>query len=127
MAKNTYGTGCFTLMNTGAHSIRCKSGLLTSVAWSLDGQTTYALEGSAFNAGSAIQWLRDECGVIRTAHDVDLLAESIPDNRGVYFVPAFTGLGAPYWDSEARGCFFGLTRGSGKAELSRARPGGHRL
>ena len=120
MAKNTYGTGCFTLMNTGAHSIRCKSGLLTSVAWSLDGQTTYALEGSAFNAGSAIQWLRDECGVIRTAHDVDLLAESIPDNRGVYFVPAFTGLGAPYWDSEARGCFFGLTRGSGKAELSRA-------
>ena len=120
MAKNTYGTGCFTLMNTGAHSIRCDSGLLTSVAWSLDGQVTYALEGSAFNAGSAIQWLRDECGVIATAHDVDLLAESIPDNRGVYFVPAFTGLGAPYWDSEARGCFFGLTRGAGKAELSRA-------
>ena len=120
MAKNTYGTGCFTLMNTGSHSVRCDSGLLTSVAWSLGGQVTYALEGSAFNAGSAIQWLRDECGVIATAHDVDLLAESIPDNRGVYFVPAFTGLGAPYWDSYARGCFFGLTRGSGKAELSRA-------
>ena len=120
MAKNTYGTGCFTLMNTGAHSIRSKSGLLTSVAWTINGQTTYALEGSAFNAGSAIQWLRDECGVIATAHDVDILAESIGDNGGVYFVPAFTGLGAPYWDSYARGCFFGLTRGAGKAELSRA-------
>lgn len=120
MAKNTYGTGCFTLMNTGTHSIRSKSGLLTSVAWSLNGQVTYALEGSAFNAGSAIQWLRDQCGVIATAHDVDILAESIPDNRGVYFVPAFTGLGAPYWDSYARGSFFGLTRGCGKAELSRA-------
>lgn len=120
MAKNTYGTGCFTLMNTGSHSIRCDSGLLTSVAWSLDGKVTYALEGSAFNAGSAIQWLRDQCGVIATAHDVDILAESIPNNGGVYFVPAFTGLGAPYWDSYARGSFFGLTRGSGKAELSRA-------
>ena len=120
MAKNTYGTGCFTLMNTGPHSIRSRSGLLTSVGWSLDGQVTYVLEGSAFNAGSAIQWLRDECGVIATAHEVDILAESIPDNRGVYFVPAFTGLGAPYWDSYARGSFFGLTRGSGRAELSRA-------
>lgn len=120
MAKNTYGTGCFTLMNTGSHSIRCDSGLLTSVAWSIGGKVTYALEGSAFNAGSAIQWLRDQCGVIATAHDVDILAESIPDNGGVYFVPAFTGLGAPYWDSYARGSFFGLTRGSGKAELSRA-------
>ncbi len=120
MAKNTYGTGCFTLMNTGSHSVRCRSGLLTSVAWSLNGQVTYALEGSAFNAGSAIQWLRDGCGVIATAHDVDILAESITDNGGVYFVPAFTGLGAPYWDSYARGSFFGLTRGSGKAELSRA-------
>lgn len=120
MAKNTYGTGCFTLMNTGSHSIRCNSGLLTSVAWSIGGTVTYALEGSAFNAGSAIQWLRDQCGVIATSHDVDILAESIPDNGGVYFVPAFTGLGAPYWDSYARGSFFGLTRGSGKAELSRA-------
>ena len=120
MAKNTYGTGCFTLMNTGRHSIRCDSGLLTSVAWSIGGEVTYALEGSAFNAGSAIQWLRDQCGVIATSHDVDILAESIPDNGGVYFVPAFTGLGAPYWDSYARGSFFGLTRGSGKAELSRA-------
>ena len=120
MAKNTYGTGCFTLMNTGSHSIRCDSGLLTSVAWSIGGKVTYALEGSAFNAGSAIQWLRDQCGVIATSHDVDILAESIPNNGGVYFVPAFTGLGAPYWDSYARGSFFGLTRGSGKAELSRA-------
>ncbi len=120
MAKNTYGTGCFTLMNTGSHSIRSASGLLTSVAWSLNGQVTYALEGSAFNAGSAIQWLRDQCGVIAASHDVDILAESIPDNGGVYFVPAFTGLGAPYWDSYARGSFFGLTRGAGKAHLSRA-------
>ena len=120
MAKNTYGTGCFTLMNTGSHSIRCDSGLLTSVAWSIGGKVTYALEGSAFNAGSAIQWLRDQCGVIATSHDVDILAESIPNNGGVYFVPAFTGLGAPYWDSYARGSFFGLTRGSGKAELCRA-------
>ena len=120
MAKNTYGTGCFTLMNTGRHSIRCDSGLLTCVAWSIGEEVTYALEGSAFNAGSAIQWLRDQCGVIATSHDVDILAESIPDNGGVYFVPAFTGLGAPYWDSYARGSFFGLTRGSGKAELSRA-------
>lgn len=120
MAKNTYGTGCFTLVNTGSRSIRSKSGLLTSVAWSLGGETTYVLEGSAFNAGSAIQWLRDECGIISHAHEVDILAESLPDNRGVYFVPAFTGLGAPYWDSYARGSFFGLTRGSGRAEMSRA-------
>lgn len=120
MAKNTYGTGCFTLMNTGGESVRDKNGLLTSVGWSVNGETAYVLEGSAFNAGSAIQWLRDECGMLRTAHDVDILAESIPDNRGVYFVPAFTGLGAPYWDHAARGCFFGLTRGCGRAEFSRA-------
>lgn len=120
MAKNTYGTGCFTLMNTGGESVRDKNGLLTSVGWSINGETSYVLEGSAFNAGSAIQWLRDECGMLETAHDVDILAGSIPDNRGVYFVPAFTGLGAPYWDSAARGCFFGLTRGCGRAEFSRA-------
>lgn len=119
-AKNTYGTGCFTLMNTGRESVRSKSGLLTSVGWSFGGETVYVLEGSAFNAGSAIQWLRDECGILQTAHDADILAESIADNRGVYFVPAFTGLGAPYWDPAARGCFFGLTRGCGRAELSRA-------
>lgn len=120
MAKNTYGTGCFTLMNAGNDSVRSKNGLLTSVAWSLGGKTTYALEGSAFNAGSCVQWLRDECGLITTSYESGILAQSIPNNRGVYFVPAFTGLGAPYWNSEARGSFFGLTRGSGKAELCRA-------
>lgn len=119
-AKNTYGTGCFTLMNIGRKSVRSNYGLLTSVAWSLDGKPTYALEGSAFNAGSAIQWLRDSVGMVATAHECDILAESIDSTGGVYFVPAFTGLGAPYWDMYARGSFFGLTRGSGKAELARA-------
>ncbi len=119
-AKNTYGTGCFTLLNTGTNSVRSHQGLLTSVAWSLNGQTTYALEGSAFNAGSAIQWLRDECHIIAAAHECDVLAESLPSNEGVYFVPAFTGLGAPYWDVDARGSFFGLTRGSGAAHMCRA-------
>ena len=119
-AKNTYGTGCFTLLNTGANSVRSQKGLLTSVAWSLNDKVTYALEGSAFNAGSAIQWLRDECKIIAAAHECDIQAESLADNEGVYFVPAFTGLGAPYWDVDARGSFFGLTRGSGKAHLCRA-------
>ena len=120
MAKNTYGTGCFTLMNVGSDRVRSKNGLLTSVGWSIGGKTTYVLEGSAFNAGSAIQWLRDEVNLITTAHEADLLAETLNDNQGVYFVPAFTGLGAPYWDSEARGCFLGLTRGSDRAVLCRA-------
>ena len=120
MAKNTYGTGCFTLMNVGARRVRSQNGLLTSVGWSINGETTYVLEGSAFNAGSAIQWLRDEAGLVTTAHETDLLAETLKDNQGVYFVPAFTGLGAPYWDSGARGCFFGLTRGTDKAVLCRA-------
>ena len=119
-AKNTYGTGCFTLLNTGSTSVRSHKGLLTSVAWSLNGETTYALEGSAFNAGSAIQWLRDECKIIAAAHECDVQAESLSNNEGVYFVPAFTGLGAPYWDVNARGSFFGLTRGSGKAHMCRA-------
>lgn len=119
-AKNTYGTGCFTLMNIGQKSVRSNYGLLTSVAWSLNGTPTYALEGSAFNAGSAIQWLRDSVGMVATAHECDILAESVDSTGGVYFVPAFTGLGAPYWDMYARGSFFGLTRGSGKAELARA-------
>lgn len=90
------------------------------MAWSLNGETTYALEGSAFNAGSAIQWLRDECHIIAAAHECDLQAESLSSNDGVYFVPAFTGLGAPYWDVDARGSFFGLTRGTGKAHMCRA-------
>lgn len=120
MVKNTYGTGCFTLMNIGENNIRSANGLLTTIAWSVGGKVTYALEGSAFNAGSAIQWFRDECGMISSASEIDVLAESVASTQGVYFVPAFTGLGAPYWDSYARGSFFGLTRGSGKAEMARS-------
>lgn len=118
--KNTYGTGCFTLMNLGGRSTRSANGLLTSVAWSLGGKTTYALEGSVFNAGSSIQWIRDELGIIQTAHECDILAESVPDNGGVYLVSAFTGLGAPYWDMYARGALLGLTRGATRAHLCRA-------
>ncbi|MBO5109176.1 MAG: glycerol kinase GlpK [Clostridia bacterium] len=119
-AKNTYGTGCFTLMNVGSNRVRSSRGLVTSVAWALDGKVTYALEGSAFNAGAAIQWLRDELGLISTARECDVLAESVEDTGGVYFVPAFTGLGAPYWDMYARGVLCGLTRGSTKAHIARA-------
>ena len=119
-AKNTFGTGCFTLLNIGENSVRSHHGLLTSVAWTLNGETSYALEGSAFHAGSAIQWLRDECHVIAAAHECDIQAETLSGNDGVYFVPAFTGLGAPYWDVNARGSFFGLTRGTGKAHMCRA-------
>ena len=120
MAKNTYGTGCFTLMNLGGKRVTSHSGLVTTVGWRLGGETTYVLEGSVFNAGSAIQWLRDEAGIVAAAHETDILAEKAPDNQGVYFVPAFTGLGAPYWDPDARGCFFGLTRGTDKAVLCRS-------
>lgn len=119
-AKNTYGTGCFTLMNIGETPVRSKNRLLTSVAWTLNGRTAYALEGSVFNAGSAINWLRDELGIISVPHECDELAESVPDNGGVYFVPAFTGLGAPHWDMYARGTVTGLTRGSTKAHIARA-------
>ena len=119
-AKNTYGTGCFTLLNVGGKPVMSASGLVTSVAWCIDSRTTYAMEGSVFNAGSAIKWLRDELGIIEVPHDVDILAESVPDNGGVYFVPAFTGLGAPYWDMYARGTILGLTRGSSRAHISRA-------
>ncbi|MBQ9044778.1 MAG: glycerol kinase GlpK [Oscillospiraceae bacterium] len=119
-AKNTYGTGCFTLMNTGDRSVRSASGLLTTVAWSVDGKTTYALEGSVFNAGSSIQWLRDELQLISTSRECDELAESVEDNGGVYLVSAFTGLGAPRWDMYARGTIVGLTRGSKKAHIARA-------
>ncbi len=118
--KNTYGTGCFTLTNLGESFGRAENGLLTSVGWSLGGKTVYVLEGSVFNAGSAIQWLRDELGLIKTARECDVLAESVPDNNGVYMVPAFTGLGAPYWDMYARGAVMGLTRGAGRAHLCRA-------
>ena len=119
-AKNTYGTGCFTLMNTADQSIRSKNGLLTSIAWSLDEKVTYALEGSVFNAGSSIQWLRDGLGLIESAHECDILAESVQDNGGVYLVSAFTGLGAPQWDMYARGTLVGITRGTTKAHIARA-------
>ena len=119
-AKNTYGTGCFTLMNIGDTPVRSRAGLVTTVGWSLNGETTYALEGSVFNAGSAIQWLRDELQVISTSHECDILAESVPDSGGIYLVPAFTGLGAPYWDMYARGCVVGITRGTTKAHFARA-------
>ncbi|MFI3325155.1 MAG: glycerol kinase GlpK [Clostridia bacterium] len=118
--KNTYGTGCFTLMNTGDKVINSQNGLLSTIAWSVGGEVCYALEGSAFNAGSAIQWLRDELKIIKSAQECDMLAETIDSTGGVYFVPAFTGLGAPYWDMYARGSFLGLTRGTGKAEIARA-------
>ena len=119
-AKNTYGTGCFTLMNVGAEPVRSKAGLVTSVGWSVNGRTTYALEGSVFNAGSTIQWLRDELGLIQSAPECDRLAESVPSSGGVYVVPAFTGLGAPYWDMYARGTIVGLTRGTTRAHIARA-------
>ena len=119
-AKNTYGTGCFTLMNTGEQSLRSENGLLTSVAWQLGGKTCYALEGSVFNAGSSIQWLRDELQLIGSAHETDILAESVADNGGVYLVSAFTGLGAPHWDMYARGAILGLTRGATRAHIARA-------
>ena len=119
-AKNTYGTGCFTLMNVGGTPVRSRSGLVTSVGWQVAGKTVYALEGSVFNAGSTIQWLRDELGLIQSAPECDRLAESVPDSGGVVVVPAFTGLGAPYWDMYARGTIVGLTRGSTKAHIARA-------
>ena len=118
-AKNTYGTGCFTLINVGADPVRSRAGLVTSVAWQVKGKTCYALEGSVFNGG-AIQWLRDELKLIDSAPMCDRLAESVPDAGGVVVVPAFTGLGAPYWDMYARGAILGLTRGTGRAHIARA-------
>jgi glycerol kinase len=121
MAKNTYGTGCFLLLNTGPTAVPSASGLLTTVGWRVaEGRTTYCLEGSVFIAGAAIQWLRDGLGLIRESADVEPLAASVPDSGGVQFVPAFVGLGAPYWDSFARGTIVGLTRGTTSAHLARA-------
>jgi glycerol kinase len=120
LVKNTYGTGCFMLMNIGDKPVISANGLLTTVAWRIKGQTTYALEGSVFVAGSAVQWIRDQLGFLPSAFDSEKIASSVPDNGGVFFVPAFVGLGAPYWDQDARGAFFGLTRGSSKAHLTRA-------
>jgi len=119
-AKNTYGTGCFALLNTGAEPVVSGHGLLTTVAWRIGGRATYALEGSVFIAGAAVQWLRDGLGIVARAAETQALAESIEDTGGVYFVPAFVGLGAPYWDPYARGTLVGLTRGTTRAHLVRA-------
>ena len=119
-AKNTYGTGCFMLLNTGATRVASSRGLLTTIAWRIGGRTTYALEGSVFIAGAAIQWLRDGLGLLGHAAESDAMARSVPDTGGVYFVPAFVGLGAPYWDMYARGTIVGLTRGTTGAHLARA-------
>ena len=120
MAKATYGTGGFLLVNTGGEAIASTSGLLTTIAYRLDGETVYALEGSIFVAGAAIQWLRDGLGIISAASETDALAAAIPDSHGIYMVPAFVGLGAPHWDAEARGAIFGLTLDSTGAHLARA-------
>lgn len=120
MAKNTYGTGCFLLMNTGEKPVVSRHGLVTTLAWGVDGKVNYALEGSIFVAGSAIQWLRDGLKMIRTAPESEALATSVSSSEGVIVVPAFVGLGAPYWDDKARGAIFGLTRGTTQAHLARA-------
>lgn len=120
MAKNTYGTGCFMLLNTGQQAVKSENGLLTTIAWGIDGKVTYALEGSVFVAGSAIQWLRDGLRMIRTAEDSESYAKKVTNTDGVYVVPAFVGLGTPYWDTDARGAIFGLTRGTSKEHFIRA-------
>jgi len=120
MAKNTYGTGCFMLMNTGSQLYDSKNGLLTTIAWGIDGEVQYALEGSIFVAGSAIQWLRDGLKIVESAPDTEFYANKVDDAEGVYVVPAFVGLGAPYWDMKARGAIFGLTRGTTKNHIIRA-------
>ena len=119
-AKNTYGTGCFVLTNTGNRRVESTAGLISTVAWTLGGETTYALEGSIFSAGSTIQWLRDGLGLISNAAESEDLALQVPDNGGVYLVPAFYGLGAPYWDTYARGAVIGLSGGTNKAHIARA-------
>jgi glycerol kinase len=120
LAKNTYGTGCFMLMPTGENLIRSNNNLLTTVAWQIHGQMEYALEGSIFVAGAAIQWLRDELGLVKSAQECDELAASVESSNGLFLVPAFTGLGAPHWDPDARGLMIGLTRGINRAHICRA-------
>jgi glycerol kinase len=120
MAKNTYGTGCFLMQNTGQQALASQHQLLTTVGWQLDGATTFLLEGSVFMAGATIQWLRDALGIIKHASEVEKLAASVPNSGGTILVPAFTGLGAPYWDPAARGTLLGMTRGTGKAHIARA-------
>ena len=118
--KNTYGTGCFMLMNSGERPIMSSNNLLTTIAWKIGDTVNYALEGSIFVAGSVVQWLRDGLGIIRSSSEVEALAASVPDNGGVYFVPALTGLGAPHWDQYAKGSIYGLSRGSTAAHIARA-------
>ncbi len=120
MVKSTYGTGCFALLNTGDRPVRSKHRLLTTIAYRLDGRTTYALEGAIFVAGAAVQWLRDGLQIIGQSSEVNALAAAADPAQEVILVPAFVGLGAPYWDAECRGAIFGLTRGAGRAELARA-------
>lgn len=120
MVKNTYGTGCFMLMNTGELPVESNNGLLTTMAWRLGGKPTYALEGSVFMGGATVQWLRDEMQLIKTSAESEQIAASIPDTAGVFLVPAFTGLGAPYWDMYSRGTIVGMTRGTGRAHIVRA-------
>ena len=120
MVKNTYGTGCFMLMNIGDQPIVSKNNLLTTVAWKINGKTNYALEGSIFIAGAVVQWLRDGLKVIRNSSDIEILAGSVESSEGIYFVPAFAGLGAPHWNQQAQGTMFGLTRGSTDAHIARA-------
>ena len=120
MVKSTYGTGCFMMLNTGTTAIPSQNKLLTTIAYRLDGTTTYAIEGSIFVAGAAVQWLRDGLGIIESAEQTQAMATSLDDNQGVYLVPAFTGLGAPHWDADARGALFGLTRDTGPAAFTRA-------
>jgi glycerol kinase len=120
LTKNTYGTGCFMLQSTGDRAVVSTKRLVTTVAWKIGDRTDYALEGSVFVGGAVVQWLRDGLGIIRASADVEALASSVADNGGVYFVPAFVGLGAPHWDSYARGSLFGLTRGSSAGHIARA-------
>lgn len=120
LSKNTYGTGCFMLQNVGAEPVESGNKLLTTVAWKIGARTEYALEGSVFIGGAVVQWLRDSLGIIENSGDVEALANSVADNGGVYFVPAFAGLGAPHWNQDARGLIVGLTRGTGKAHIARA-------
>ncbi len=120
MVKNTYGTGCFVVMNTGSKPIMSKNKLLTTIGWQINGQTTYALEGSIFVAGAVVKWLRDELEIIESSADIESLASQVNDSGGVSFVPGFVGLGAPHWDQYATGTIIGLSRGTGKAHIARA-------
>jgi glycerol kinase len=120
LSKNTYGTGCFLLQNVGEKPVKSENKLLTTIAWRIKGKTEYALEGSVFIGGAVIQWLRDSLEIIKNYADVEDLANSVEDNGGVFFVPAFAGLGAPHWNQNARGLIIGLTRGTGKAHIARA-------